>query len=59
MDTNTAINLLLLALTRLEKFGARINAARAEGRDLTPEEVAEAGIEADAALAGLKAKIGG
>jgi phage I-like protein len=57
MDANLAITLLLTGLTRMAEFSKVIAAARAEGRDLTPEEVAAAGFTAQDALAALDAKL--
>jgi hypothetical protein len=57
MDPNLAINLLLVGLTRMADFGRAINAARLEGRELTPAEVAAAGFTAQDALNALDAKV--
>lgn len=57
MNPLLAVDLLLALLTRGAEFGAAIAKARAEGRDLTPEEIALAGADAQAALDALDAKI--
>lgn len=57
MDPVTAIGLLLANLDKLAAFGTAIARARAEGRDLTPAEVAAAGVLAQASLDALDAKI--
>lgn len=48
MNTQIAINLLLIALQNTAAIGALIDKVRAEGRDITTEEL-EALISADAA----------
>ena len=57
MNVDLALQLLLLGLTRFADFGKAINAARAKGRNLTPEEVAAAGFTAQDALNALDEKI--
>ena len=57
MDPITAISLLLGSLSKLAEFGTAISTARAEGRDLTPAEVAIAGASAQAHLDALKEQI--
>lgn len=57
MDLTTALGLLIANLNKLAEFGTVIAKARAEGRDLTPEEVSASGVLAQAALDRLKAAI--
>lgn len=57
MNADLAAQLLILGLTRLADFGKIIGAARREGRDVTPEELASAGFTASDALAVLDAKV--
>jgi hypothetical protein len=57
MDINVALSVLLALLNRAGEFAAAIKKARAEGRDLTPEEIALAGSDAQAALDSLEAKL--
>lgn len=57
MDPVTALGLLLANLDKIAAFGAAIGRARAEGRNLTPEEVEAAGVLAQASLDALDAKI--
>lgn len=57
MNPDLAAQLLILGLTRLADFGVVIRRARAEGRDVTPEEVAASGLQAQGSLDALDAKI--
>jgi hypothetical protein len=57
MDVNVALSVLLALLNRAGEFAAAIKKARAEGRDLTPEEIKLAGADAQAALDSLGDKL--
>ena len=57
MDVATAIGLLIANLGKLAEFGTVIAKARAENRNLTPEEVSASGVLAQEALDRLKAAI--
>lgn len=57
MNVDLALQVLLALLNRAAEFGAAIRKARAEGRDLTPEEVQAAGADAQSALDDLAAKL--
>lgn len=57
MNTITATAVLIDGLTRLAEFGTAIATARAENRDLTPEEVNLARDQAQGALDRLEQKV--
>jgi len=57
MNIDLALQLLLALLNRSQEFAEAIRKAREEGRDLTPEEIALAGSDAQAALDSLEAKL--
>jgi len=57
MNIDLALQLLLALLNRSQEFAEAIRKAREEGRDLTPEEVALAGDDAQNALDALAAKL--
>jgi hypothetical protein len=57
MNVLVAIDLLLAGMTKWQAFATAIAQARAEGRDLTPAEVALSRDSAQAALDAIDAKI--
>ena len=57
MNAALAINLLLALLDRAQAIGALLSKAKAEGRDITSEELDQLAASDDAARAILQAEI--